>query len=203
MEDSNLRCVYVAISQTGTNCVQTSLDGIVWTARTAAQANTWKSITYGNGLYIAVPQSGINSLMTSPDGIIWTAQIAPEANSWNSVTYGNGVFVAISIDGTNRVMTTNDIALTARGAVQVTGDISSTGDITSRGALNAIGLNITSQSSQCYVATLSNSSPATTADGILIQLGVANASRTTRNYFVVLLTLREQLLERSKVAHLL
>jgi hypothetical protein len=29
-------------------------DGITWTARTAAEANGWTSVTYGNGLFVAV-----------------------------------------------------------------------------------------------------------------------------------------------------
>ena len=32
----------------------TSPDGITWTARSAAEANNWNSVTYGNGLFVAV-----------------------------------------------------------------------------------------------------------------------------------------------------
>jgi hypothetical protein len=45
-------------------------------------------------------------------------------------------------------------------------------------------LNVTSSQSADYVAKFVNTSTATTADGILIDLGIANASRTTGNYFV-------------------
>ena len=83
----------------------TSPDGITWTARSAAEANGWYSVTYGNGLFVAVSQDGTNRIMTSTDGITWTAKSAPEANTWMSVTYGNSTFVAVSADGTNRVMT--------------------------------------------------------------------------------------------------
>ncbi len=90
-----------------------------WTARTAAEANSWSSVTYGNGLFVAVANFGTNRVMTSPDGITWTARSAAQANSWSSVTYGNGLFVAVSYDGTNRVMTSPDgITWTARTAAE-------------------------------------------------------------------------------------
>ena len=77
-----------------------------WTARAAAEANGWYSVTYGNNLFVAVSISGTNRVMTSPDGITWTARAAAKANLWRSVTYGNNLFVAVSHNGTNRVMTT-------------------------------------------------------------------------------------------------
>ena len=79
--------------------------GFPWTARAAAEANQWRSVTYGGGLFVAVASSGTNRVMTSPDGITWTARTAAEANSWRSVTYGGGLFVAVASSGTNRVMT--------------------------------------------------------------------------------------------------
>ena len=105
---------------------KTKLDGLnnneplaTWTARSAAEANQWLSVTYGNGLFVAVANSGTNRVMTSPDGITWTARSAAEANIWQSVTYGNGLFVAVSSDGTNRVMTSPDgITWTARSAAE-------------------------------------------------------------------------------------
>ncbi len=94
-------------------------EGINWTARTAAEANQWTSVTYGNGLYVAVSFGGTNRVMTSPDGITWTARAAAELNFWISVTYGNGLFVAVAISGTNRVMTSPDgITWTARAATE-------------------------------------------------------------------------------------
>ena len=84
----------------------TSPDGITWTARVSAENNSWRGITYANGLFVAVSIDGVNRVMTSPNGITWTAETASAANSWRSVTYGNGIFVAVSADGTgNRVMT--------------------------------------------------------------------------------------------------
>ena len=82
--------------------------GAVWTARSAAEANLWRSVTYGNGTFVAVASNGTNEVMTSTDGVTWTARAASEANFWTSVTFGNGLFVAVANTGTNRVMTSPD-----------------------------------------------------------------------------------------------
>jgi hypothetical protein len=81
-----------------------------WTIRTSAADNTWRSVTYGNGLFVAVSNFGTgNRVMTSPDGINWTIRTSAADNGWNSVTYGNGSFVAVAVSGTgNRVMTSPD-----------------------------------------------------------------------------------------------
>ena len=84
--------------------------GVTWTARAAAEANNWTSVTYGNGLFVAVASTGTNQVMTSPDGVTWTARAAAEPNLWFSVTYGNGRFVAVAFDGTHRVMTSQATA---------------------------------------------------------------------------------------------
>ena len=77
-------------------------------SRTAAEANLWSSITFGNNLFVAIASNGTNRVMTSPDGITWTPQLAAEANQWLSVTFGDGLFVAVAQTGTNRVMTSTD-----------------------------------------------------------------------------------------------
>ncbi len=98
---------------------QASADAPSWTAQTAAEANSWRSVTYGNGTFVAVSTDGTNRVMTSVDGVTWTAQSAAEANTWYSVTYGNGTFVAVSTDGTNRVMTSVDgVTWTAQTAAE-------------------------------------------------------------------------------------
>jgi hypothetical protein len=100
--------LFVAVSESGTNRIMTSPDGITWTARTAPEANAWSSITYGNGLFVAVSISGTNQVMTSPDGINWTARTVP-VGEWYSVTYGNGLYVAVSnLDSGNQVITSQD-----------------------------------------------------------------------------------------------
>ena len=93
--------------------------GETWTAQSAAEANGWQDVVYGNNTFVAVATTGTNRVMTSPDGITWTARAATEANFWNSVTYGNNTFVAVSFTGTNRVMTSPDgITWTARAATE-------------------------------------------------------------------------------------
>ena len=49
-----------------------------WTAETAASADPWSSVAYGNGLFVAVADIGTHSVMTSPDGVTWTARTVPE-----------------------------------------------------------------------------------------------------------------------------
>ena len=78
--------------------------GIDWTAGSAAAANSWRGVTYGNGLFVAVSSSATDQVMTSPNGITWTPRTSAANNSWRSVTYGNGLFVAVSNSGANRVM---------------------------------------------------------------------------------------------------
>ena len=84
-------------------------DGTSWTAVEAAEANSWLSVAYGNGVWIAVASSGTNRVMRSTDdGVTWTAVAAAEANEWRSVAYGNGVWIAVANSGTNRVMRSTD-----------------------------------------------------------------------------------------------
>ncbi len=102
---------------TSTTLVNCQDPGSIWTARSAAEANSWRSVTYDGGLFVAVAPNG--GVMTSPDGITWTARSAAEANAWVSVTYGDGLFVAVAETGTNRVMTSPDgIIWTAQSAAE-------------------------------------------------------------------------------------
>jgi hypothetical protein len=84
----------------------------VWTNRTAAAANNWRAIAYGNGILVAVAYSGTgNRVMTSTDGITWTSRASAADNDWYGLTFGNGLFVAVAQTGVgsgNRVMTSPD-----------------------------------------------------------------------------------------------
>ena len=84
--------------------------GDIWTSRTPASSNIWRSVAYGGGLFVAVSSSGSgNRVMTSPDGITWTARTSAADNSWTSVAYGGGLFVAVANTGSgDRVMTSPD-----------------------------------------------------------------------------------------------
>ena len=112
----NLGLALALVSSVAVMSQQVQADGTTWTARTATEANTWNSVTYGNGTFVAVSSNGTNRVMTSTDGITWTARTAP-ASTWTSVTYGNGVFVAVAGSGTDRIMTSPDgVTWTARGS---------------------------------------------------------------------------------------
>ena len=71
-------------------------NGVDWTPADAAEANSWKSVTFGAGKFVAVSSDGINRVMTSTDGVTWSPQTAAENNLWQSVTYGNGQYIAIA-----------------------------------------------------------------------------------------------------------
>jgi hypothetical protein len=100
--------LFVAVSSDGATRVQTSPDGVTWTARAAAEANAWTDVTFGNNLFVAVSSDGTNRVQTSPDGITWTARAAAEANAWIGITFGNDLFVAVSLGGTNQIQTSPD-----------------------------------------------------------------------------------------------
>ncbi len=100
--------LFVAVSQTGTNRVMTSPDGINWTSRSASEANAWISVQWSAqlGLFIAIAASGTNRIMSSADGINWFPVLASEANTWVGLVWSPELmmFVATSTSGTNRVM---------------------------------------------------------------------------------------------------
>ena len=112
----NLGLALALVSSVAIMSQQVRADGTTWTARSAAEANPWSSVTFGNGTFVAVSNSGTNRVMTSTDGITWTPRSVP-ASSWASVTYGNGVFVAVAGFGTDRIMTSPDgVTWTPRGS---------------------------------------------------------------------------------------
>jgi hypothetical protein len=77
----------------------TSPDGITWTARAAAAANIWQTITWAPSLalFVAVSQNGTNRVMTSPDGTTWTARTTPGTNSWQIVTWAPSLSLFLSL----------------------------------------------------------------------------------------------------------
>ncbi|MDZ7744324.1 MAG: hypothetical protein U5K77_00980 [Candidatus Saccharibacteria bacterium] len=56
----------------------TSSDGETWTAHAAAEADSWRSVTYGNGTFVAVADDGTNRVMTSSDGETWPLTPPPK-----------------------------------------------------------------------------------------------------------------------------
>ena len=107
--------LFVAVGIGGATRVMTSADrGATWTGRTAAAANSWKSVCCGTPggvpLFVAVSTNGTNRVMTSPNGVTWTSVTpTPPAQAWQTICWGNGLFVAASTDGgTHNVMTSPD-----------------------------------------------------------------------------------------------
>ena len=148
IEYSSFLGLFVAVGKAGTNRVATSVDGIIWTNRTAAENNSWNDIYWSENLslFAAVSEDGTNRVMTSPDGITWTSRSAAEANEWQAVTYapGLGLFVAVSLGGTNRVMTSPDgITWTARAAAEANSwrDVCWSEELTLLVAVSADGTN--------------------------------------------------------------
>lgn len=105
--DLNLFC---AVGQSG--AVITSPDGLIWTGRTAAEANDWECVCWSpqQALFVAVSLNGTNQVMTSPNGTTWTARAESEANLWVGVCWAAelSLFVAVAASGTHRVMTSPD-----------------------------------------------------------------------------------------------
>ncbi len=104
---SSLPSTLTGSSALGDTIIRPATRGTDWSPRSASEAGSWMSVTYGKGLFVAVCFDCTNKVMTSPDGITWTPQTAVNSG-WNSVTYGNGLFVAVARSGTNRVMTSPD-----------------------------------------------------------------------------------------------
>lgn len=73
-----------------------------WVGQSAAAADQWTSVAYGNGVFVAVSYDG--TVMTSPDGAAWTIQPGAVAGTWRDVAFGNGVFVAVADGGSPRSM---------------------------------------------------------------------------------------------------
>jgi predicted RecA/RadA family phage recombinase len=76
-----------------------------WTARSAAEANSWQSITFGNNLFVAASNDGTNRIMTSHDGVLWETNINTISQSWSTMVHGNNLFIII---GTSRALRMTD-----------------------------------------------------------------------------------------------
>jgi hypothetical protein len=100
---------FVAVGQAGE--IQTSSDGINWTARgSGLAASLWGILTTTN-LFVVVGDSG--TILSSTDGLNWVQRESGTIALLSTVAYGNGRFVAAgatnmgqnvvatSVDGTN------------------------------------------------------------------------------------------------------
>ncbi|MEI6316354.1 MAG: peptidoglycan-binding domain-containing protein [bacterium] len=115
--------LFVAVSDSNstTNGVMTSPDGITWTLH-ASNTGGWNGVTWastasngsgGQGLFVAANSSAAssNGVMTSPDGVTWTLRnTAGITNNWYDVTWaanapngsgGQGLFVLVGASSGN------------------------------------------------------------------------------------------------------
>lgn len=96
--------------------VLTSVDGVNWVDRIAAQSgglnSNWHGLAWSPdlGIFVAVAYQGSQRVMTSPDGITWTIGNASEDSTWVDVAWSPdlGLFAAVATSGTNRLMTSPD-----------------------------------------------------------------------------------------------
>jgi hypothetical protein len=99
----------VGTNGSGATRLQSSPDGITWTARTPPSAQAWAGIAWSAslGLFVAVSTS-INT-MYSADGITWSGGTSINL-SWSKLTYSPELgFCAIGASGSvGRVMTSFD-----------------------------------------------------------------------------------------------
>lgn len=103
----------VAITNT-TDTVQTSPDGVTWTARKTGRGPGLFEVTWANNQLVAVGQSGL--ILTSPDGITWTTRTSGVTRTLYSVTWtgpsagpGTGLLV---VGGAGRTILTSPDGIT-------------------------------------------------------------------------------------------
>jgi len=105
--------LFVATATSGTKRVMTSPDGLIWSGRTAAEANPWLGVCWSPelGLFAAVASSGTNRVMISSNGTNWTPITVTDTSGCTSICWSSElrIFVALSSNnGRYRVMTSND-----------------------------------------------------------------------------------------------
>lgn len=112
--------IFIAVGVTGN--IQTSTDGITWTARTSNTTADINSVIYANGVYIATLSSvtNFNAAIASTDAITWSTRNLNFTSSntqtrFRSLGYGGGKVVVLGDGGQiSYVLDTNE----AFGSVQ-------------------------------------------------------------------------------------
>ena len=100
--------VVASISDSSTDKIATSSDGLNWTPRTHPDNIRTYDLIFANGLFVAIGSGDFSRVYTSPDGITWTKRTAP-SGTWRSITYGDGLFVVVGeSSGTRNVMVSSD-----------------------------------------------------------------------------------------------
>lgn len=91
----------------GTKQIETSPDGITWTARSSpTDSNGGFAIAFGAGVFVALCLDSTGSTfiaMSSPDGISWTSHAIPQPNgvAYNGVVYSSALGLFVGIDAGN------------------------------------------------------------------------------------------------------
>jgi prepilin-type N-terminal cleavage/methylation domain-containing protein len=179
---------FVAVSNTGTNRVMTSTDGLNWSIQSSAvaAAGNWDHIIYGGGRFVAIGSStGTHRVMTSVDGLTWTAGTLGAYN-WGALGYGNGVYVALNPNTPTTAYTSADGLTWTSTAGIPSGNWSAVAYGNSRFAAVALsGTNHLINSTNGTSWSLGSISSGTTANiGEVIYAGgkfVAAASSSTNN----------------------
>lgn len=92
----------------GQPIIQSSSDGVTWTAHSNSATNHLNGITYGNGLFVAVGNNG--TIVTSSDGNIWTVRTSSTSEHLRHVSAMMGTFVAVGDNGA--IVTSTDQGIT-------------------------------------------------------------------------------------------
>ncbi len=99
---------FVAVADSGSQLVMTSVDGFTWSNWDSSAANAWKSVAASSSMYVAVAASGTERVMTSISGKSWTSVASSDAanGGWEEVIWfpSASKFVAVGSSGTNRIM---------------------------------------------------------------------------------------------------
>jgi len=86
---------FVTVGESG--AVRSSPDGVTWTARNAATANSLADVLYANGKFVAVGASG--TIRVSANGADWAAASSGVASSLAGIAYGGGTYVVVGSSG--------------------------------------------------------------------------------------------------------
>lgn len=80
----------------GNQVCYTSVDGITWISRSLPVAQTWRGVTFGNGVFVAVGGAPSQNCITSPDGVNWTTRTMSNNAQWMDVIFDGVQFVAVA-----------------------------------------------------------------------------------------------------------
>lgn len=82
--------------------VVTSSDGVTWTMRNAALAQSWQGVCYASTLALWCAVSANGGVMTSPDGITWTSRTPAQAGKgWSAVCWAPSLSLFIAVASNN------------------------------------------------------------------------------------------------------